>query len=996
MGKISVIVPVYNSSNYLSKCLDSISNQSLKDIEIICIDNGSTDNSVQIIKEKQKLDNRIVLKEIGRSNAGDARNCGIQLSSGKYLYFIDSDDWIDQDTLSYIYNYAEFNNLDITIFKYKVFNEQTQKESDSKGFSCVPGILLINADTLFQTTNFAVWNKLYKTEIIKDNNITFDSLRSTNDVTFSCLALACSNKIGLLDKSFYHYRTNRVGSITKSKSENLFDFNLALKSLKENLQKRGLFNKFYQTYINTCGEVLYFTNRIINDEAKIQFQNKIFDICQELSIDINKIQNITFKKFLSAFTPKFSIIIPVYNSEKYISKCLDSILEQTSDSYEIICVDDGSSDKSLDILNKYAAQNCKIMVLSEANLKCGTARNLALKYASGKYVWFVDSDDWISEDALQIISNNIDKYNPDIVCFEACNVYENGVQEQSNGQKINITGSMSGCSKSDNLSIIKNSIPISACLFSVKREFLDKYNIRFDDYCFFEDNLFLIKCFHYSSVISYEKKIIYKRRKHNNSITSNWNKNFLDYLLVIRNIYDFYMAIGIDSYNKILSYCKTAYSKYSSFSIDDQKKYLLNFICTLKYIGLYKTFGEDKFGKKPFYTELQDWWTSHKKSNIDIDNPKTLCEAIQWLKISDCERYKTILADKLLVREFIKSCIGNKYLVNLLGSYGSFDEIDFNSFNQPVVLKCNHGSGWNHIIQDPIHFDKDNIKSDFDRWMKTDYAKLSYELHYSCIKRRIIAEEYIDPKFSKFEYQVYCINNKPEYVSVETIKDLPTHQRCIFNTKGEKLDFMISPNRYSVMDEEYVDKSTILECVGLSNLLLNNIKTKFVRFDFIEYHGNIKFREITFTPGSGLSIYNPESYDYKFGSMLSIGKATPILQHIKAADIKTESKQSTQIDCAIRIPKISGPAKFIRYSVNSIPGLSILTPADFWDSTPDNNLKRLCKNNQTIYSWAWSKLHKKSIYDNYPVENAARKLTQDEENTIISVLHEYPEILSNS
>lgn len=995
MRKISVIVPVYNSSNYLSKCLESICNQSLKDIEIICIDNGSTDNSVQIIKEKQKLDNRIVLKEIGRSNAGDARNCGIQSSSGKYLYFIDSDDWIDQDTLSCVYDYAEFNNLDITIFKYKVFNNQTQKESDSKGFSCIPGILSINTDTLFQTTNFAVWNKLYRTYLIKDNNITFDSLKSTNDVTFSCLALACSNKIGLLDKSFYHYRTNRVGSITKSKSENLFDFNLALKSLKENLQKKNLFNKFYQTYINACGEVLYFTNRIIDNETKIKLQNEIFGICQELSIDINKIQNITFKKFLSVFTPKFSIIIPVYNSEKYISKCLESILEQTFDSYEIICVDDGSTDNSLSILNEYSTRNNKIKVFSEVNSKAGTARNLALKYSSGKYIWFIDSDDWIIENSLQTISDNIDKYNSDIVFFEACNVYENGVKEQSCGQRINIKGSRSGCSDKDNLFLIKKSIPISACLFSIKRDFLDKYNIRFDEYCFFEDNLFMIKCLYYSQLISYEKKILYNRRKHNENITSNWNKHFLDYLLIIRNIQDFYLGIGVECHDKIVSYCHIAYNRYLSFSEEYQNKYRLNFICTLKYLGLYKEFGISRFGKTPFYPELKDWWKSYKKSNIDIDNPKTLGESIQWLKINDCEKYKTILADKLLVRDYIEDHIGGEYLLNIFGQYGSFEEIDFSTFHNPVVLKCNHGSGWNHIILNPSNFNKNKVKFDFDRWMSTDYAKFAYELHYSCIKRRILIEEYINPKDSKFEYQVYCINNKPEFISVETIKDLSSHQRCIFDTNGNKLNFMISPNKYSQLDESCVDKNIILKCVGLSNLLLKDIKTKFVRFDFIEYKGKVKFREITFTSGSGLSVYKPDSYDYKFGSMLNISQTLPIKLQPISIGIETELKQSTQVDCAIKIPKISGPAKFIRYNVNSIPGLSILTPADFWDSTPDNKLKQLCKNNQTIYSWAWSKLHRKSIYI-YPIENAARKLTQDEENIIISVLHEYPEILSNS
>ena len=113
MYKLSVIIPVYNVENYLRECLDSITSQTVKDIEIICIDDGSTDNSPKILKEYQKKDSRI--KIITKENGGQAsaRNLGIKKAQGEYIAFIDSDDFIESEMLEKLYTKAKDNNLDI-------------------------------------------------------------------------------------------------------------------------------------------------------------------------------------------------------------------------------------------------------------------------------------------------------------------------------------------------------------------------------------------------------------------------------------------------------------------------------------------------------------------------------------------------------------------------------------------------------------------------------------------------------------------------------------------------------------------------------------------------------------------------------------------------------------------------------------------------------------------------------------------------------------------
>ena len=124
---ISVIVPVYNTEPYLRECLDSISNQTLKDIEIICVDDGSSDNSIKILKEYEEKDNRFTILTQNHLKAGVARNNGIKIAKGEYLCFLDSDDFFDLNMLEEMYNQGKEDNSDIVVCGYKIFNQKTKR-----------------------------------------------------------------------------------------------------------------------------------------------------------------------------------------------------------------------------------------------------------------------------------------------------------------------------------------------------------------------------------------------------------------------------------------------------------------------------------------------------------------------------------------------------------------------------------------------------------------------------------------------------------------------------------------------------------------------------------------------------------------------------------------------------------------------------------------------------------------------------------------------------
>lgn len=218
MAKVSIIVPVYNVEKYLRKCLDSLINQTLKDIEIICVNDGSKDNSPKILEEYAKKDNRIIV--INQENAGlsVARNSGIDIAKGEYIGFVDSDDWIDLDYYEKLYNAASTNDTDIAvggiirvtgIKKKKFLNFEKETLTD-------------NANLKFELCDVPeksyVWNKIYKTQKLKELNLKFEEGRIFEDCIFTPQALFFLGKMVTVPNTYYYY-LRRGNSTVKQRSE---------------------------------------------------------------------------------------------------------------------------------------------------------------------------------------------------------------------------------------------------------------------------------------------------------------------------------------------------------------------------------------------------------------------------------------------------------------------------------------------------------------------------------------------------------------------------------------------------------------------------------------------------------------------------------------------------------------------------------------------------------------------------------------------------------
>lgn len=218
MAKVSIIVPVYNVEKYLRKCLDSLINQTLKDIEIICINDGSTDKSLEILEEYKNRDSRIILLNQENSGQSIARNNGIKKATGEYLGFVDPDDWVDLDYYEKLYNAASTNDTDIAV----------------GGIIRVTGIkkkkfLNFEKETLTDNTNLKfelcdvpeksyVWNKIYKTEKMKEIGLEFEKGIFYEDCIFTPQALFYLGEIVTVPNIYYYY-LRRGNSTVKQRSE---------------------------------------------------------------------------------------------------------------------------------------------------------------------------------------------------------------------------------------------------------------------------------------------------------------------------------------------------------------------------------------------------------------------------------------------------------------------------------------------------------------------------------------------------------------------------------------------------------------------------------------------------------------------------------------------------------------------------------------------------------------------------------------------------------
>lgn len=223
MTKLSVIIPVYNTAKYLSKCLDSLFMQNFSDFEVICVDDGSIDNSLEVLARYKDV---TVLKQ-NHKGSGVARNLGLQQAKGEYVLFVDSDDWLVDGAFEKLVHAVENLNSDILIFGGKIYSKGKLRRG-SYSVNKIPKKYL---NRIFNKNEFkneifkfpsTAWTKLYKRNFLIKNNIRFQEIFVGQDQLFFIDSMLKSERIAVLEEDLYCYWKRRPGSVTTNKKKNNF------------------------------------------------------------------------------------------------------------------------------------------------------------------------------------------------------------------------------------------------------------------------------------------------------------------------------------------------------------------------------------------------------------------------------------------------------------------------------------------------------------------------------------------------------------------------------------------------------------------------------------------------------------------------------------------------------------------------------------------------------------------------------------------------------
>lgn len=254
---VSVIIPCYNAEKYLKKCLDSIIYQTLNQIEVICIDDGSTDNTIDILKNYAIVDKRFVIITQKNINAGAARNRGLDVARGKYLSFLDADDFFESEMLEKMVLTAELYTADFVVC------HSNQYYMDSDMFLDTPWVVRDEyippyvpfsyrqfTDNPFRVFTGWAWDKLYRKSFVKEHNLYFQEQRTSNDLLFVFSALFLAKKIAIVEGLYVHQRRGGNESLSVTREKSWYCFYNALIALKERMVDEGLFWELERDFVN--------------------------------------------------------------------------------------------------------------------------------------------------------------------------------------------------------------------------------------------------------------------------------------------------------------------------------------------------------------------------------------------------------------------------------------------------------------------------------------------------------------------------------------------------------------------------------------------------------------------------------------------------------------------------------------------------------------------------------------------------------------------------
>ena len=451
---VSVIIPAYNAENYIKQCVDSVLEQTYENIEVICIDDGSVDTTFRILQFLAHKDKRVVLLQQKHLGVSAARNKGLKYATGKYISFVEADDYLQNRSYEVLVQHAEKKNADILIFGANMIGEVPEWASPKKMEK--PGYYgkgkAINA--LFSKSGArSLWTCFFRKDLLdKGNSIKFNEhINYGEDILFLFEYVPKAENVLVIGDIIYNHRFGHEGSVTRSYAEdakNYFQSRLLLtEQIADSWKNSGILENTEDKFITWLIHEVYCLIKELPSGIHNWAASEVIKLIEKLElkyycIDWNEKEhfdeivqmaemhrnrklefNDTEKRILLENIvvrdkgPLVSVIIPTLNAEEYIKQCVDSLLNQTYGNIEVICVDVGSTDHTVPILKYMQEKDNRLILIEQEKAGISAARNIGLDRAKGKYISFVEAEDYMQWNSYEILVQVAEKNCLDLVIF---------------------------------------------------------------------------------------------------------------------------------------------------------------------------------------------------------------------------------------------------------------------------------------------------------------------------------------------------------------------------------------------------------------------------------------------------------------------------------------------------------------------------------------------------------------------------------------------------
>lgn len=411
---VSVLIPVYNVEEYLERCLDSVLNQSLTRIEVICVNDGSTDKSLEILKKYQENDSRVII--VNKENGGlpSARNAGIERARGEYVGFVDSDDYVQPDMFEKLYNTAKKEKSDVVVCGANILPE-TPRASDWLYACLSPGYRKydkFDANMLFHdmTVTPFLWRTLIKKSLIDKYNLRLnETIMIGEDKAFQCKVYPLAESITVIPDKLYNYFWCREGSLMNQTvygdpEKKVLEHGRLIADIAETVMKYQEKEHIKEAFLEWSIPFLYDDFIFLSLENKVDLATKMIDVWNKCGYPEYKFDMPEWKREMVDYfeqvaqeekiIPRLSLVIPVDIEAEYLEETIANILEQSLEEMEILLVNNGTKNENYAILHKYLFKDKRIRLLNIAHTSYAEALNRGMNLARAKYITFMETYDW--------------------------------------------------------------------------------------------------------------------------------------------------------------------------------------------------------------------------------------------------------------------------------------------------------------------------------------------------------------------------------------------------------------------------------------------------------------------------------------------------------------------------------------------------------------------------------------------------------------------------